>query len=80
MEKEIRIKWHFEERWYYGTAEYREDIIVFSSNMQNETFDRVDAEDLDDGIDGLDFIWYDLMTRGEDEEDGIPDVTDFELS
>lgn len=75
-----RIKWYHEGKWYYGIAEYRDDMIVFSSDMQNQAFDSVDVDDLEDGFYGLDSIWGEILTLAECEEDGIPDVTEFHLS
>ena len=89
MKNEFPIYWIHEGEEHEGFAVYNEspngDYIAFNA-WQNESksasiaFDRLDADDLEGGVNELRNIWQDLLSDAEASEDFRLDVTYTELA
>ncbi|MDD6612593.1 MAG: hypothetical protein PUE91_10345 [Clostridiales bacterium] len=91
MKNAIEIYWIHDGRECEGFAGFNEAstgcnaYIAFStwqneSKTASETFDRLDADDLEGGEDELREIWEDLLSDAEASEDFRLDVTYTELA
>lgn len=77
--KELRIKWEHKNRTYYGIARYYIDNTITFENQSGQTFDRLDVEDVENNVSILESIWEEIEDMASQEEDGIADVTEYNL-